>query len=152
MSNNLSSESPLSTSMFPVDDPMKTFTPGMSSALTPHDASPSFTSEHIMSALLFVAPIWKPILVRERPSARSIFPLSASAFTVAGLVLGMSKTVVTPPATAARDSVCMSALWVSPGSLKCTWASMPPAMICLPSRSHTSASGCSLSILKRLKS
>ena len=120
ISNNLSRDVPLSTSMFPVDDPMKTFTPGMSSALIPAFASPSRTNEHIMSALSFVAPIWKPIFVNARPVARSILPFKVSAVIVAGFVFGMSNTVVTPPATAAFDSVSMSALWVKPGSRKCT--------------------------------
>ena len=46
--------------------------------------------------------------------------------TTAGFVLGISMMEVTPPAAAARLSVRMSALWVSPGSRKCTWSSMMP--------------------------
>ena len=127
--------------MFPVDEPMNTFTPGMSSALIPFVGSPSRTNEQIMSVLSLVAPIWKAVFVKARPSASSIFSFRASGVMVAGLVFGMSNTVVTPPATAAFDSVTMSALCVSPGSRKCTCASIPPAMRCFPSRFHTSASG-----------
>ena len=128
-----------STSMLPVDEPMKTLTPGMSLAFSPVAGSPSLTRLQIWSALELLAPMWKPILARLRPLASCILPARASALMVAGLVLGMSKTVVTPPATAARDSVCMSALWVRPGSRKWTWASMPPAMMYLPWRSMASS-------------
>ena len=140
--NSFSRVSPWSTSMLPVDDPMNTFTPAMSSGLIPAASSPSSTILHIASALSFVAPMWNAIFEAHRPLARAIFALSASALVVAGEVLGMSMTVVTPPATAAIDSVDISALWVSPGSLKCTCASMPPAMRCLPVRSRTSGPAC----------
>ena len=61
--------------------------------------------------------------------ARTILPRRASAVTVAGLVLGISINDVTPPATAARLSVAISAFSVSPGSRKCTWVSMTPGMM-----------------------
>ena len=51
-----------------------------------------------------------------------------------GLVFGMSMNDVIPPSRAARDSLDMSAFAVMPGSRKCTWASIPPAMMTLPSR------------------
>ena len=52
--------------------------------------------------------------------------------TVGGDTLGISKKLVTPPATAARASVWMDALWVSPGSRKCTWSSINPGRIHFP--------------------
>ena len=44
----------------------------------------------------------------------------ASMVVVCGLVLGISIKEVIPPATAALDSVLIQALWVNPGSRKCT--------------------------------
>ena len=46
------------------------------------------------------------------------FSLRISIVTVCGLVLGISIKEVTPPAAAARDSLKISPLCVSPGSLK----------------------------------
>ena len=151
MAKSLSSEPPSSTSMFPVDEPMNTLTPGISDAFTPVPASPSLTSSRIMSALLLVAPIWKPVFMRLFSFAISILPFRAAASTVAGLVFGISNTVVTPPAAAARDSVAMSALWVSPGSRKWTCASMPPAIRYFPLRSTVFASGKALAMSSNMQ-
>ena len=56
-----------------------------------------------------------------------------------GLVFGISQTEVTPPATAARDSEKISALWVSPGSRKCTWVSINPGNSNSPEASNSSS-------------
>src|SRR5690606_14414236 len=56
---------------------------------------------------------------------------------VCGLVLGISINDVIPPAKAALDSVSMVALWVNPGSLKCTWSSITPGSTYFPSASIT---------------
>ena len=50
----------------------------------------------------------------------------AVAVVVAGSVLGISNTAVTPPCTAEREPVSRSSLWVRPGSRKCTWVSITP--------------------------
>ena len=109
---------PLSTSMFPVDDPMKTLTPAISSGVMPVSGSPSFTRRHISSAFELVAPIWKAIFPLALLFAVSILSFRAVAVVVGGLVFGMSMEYVTPPARAAFDSLAISALWVSPGSRK----------------------------------
>lgn len=48
------------------------------------------------------------------------------ASVMAGLVLGMAHTIVTPPAKAAAVPVAKSSLWVPPGSRRCTWTSISP--------------------------
>ena len=45
---------------------------------------------------------------------------------MAGLVLGMAHTMVTPPARAAAVPEEKSSLWVAPGSRRWTWTSMRP--------------------------
>ena len=45
---------------------------------------------------------------------------------VVGIVLGISRNVVTPPLAQARVAVCRSSLCVSPGSRKWTWSSITP--------------------------
>ena len=120
IANSLSSVSPASTSMFPVDDPMNTFTPAMSSGVIPVDSSPAVIRRQISSTLSLVAPIWNDILATDFSFASCTFPFNLSAVVVAGDVFGISMTLVTPPATAASDSVAISALCVSPGSRKCT--------------------------------
>jgi hypothetical protein len=57
---------------------------------------------------------------------RATLASRASALQVAGRTLGMSRTVVTPPATAAREPCAQSSLCAKPGSRKCTWASTAP--------------------------
>ena len=47
-------------------------------------------------------------------------------FDVGGLVFGISKTAVIPPATAALLPEFKSSVSVEPGSLKCVWVSMQP--------------------------
>ena len=59
----------------------------------------------------------------------------ASSTVVSGLVLGISKTAVTPPSTAAREPVSRSSLCSSPGSRKCTWLSTTPGRMCRPGQS-----------------
>ena len=46
---------------------------------------------------------------------------------------------VIPPAIAAFDSDCIDALWVNPGSLKCTWSSIIPGKRNKPSAFISSA-------------
>ena len=57
---------------------------------------------------------------READVSRAVAHLSsnASMVVVAGILFGISTTVVTPPATAANDSLAKVALCVSPGSRK----------------------------------
>lgn len=45
---------------------------------------------------------------------------------MAGLVLGMAHTMVTPPASAAAVPDAKSSLWVPPGSRRWTWTSISP--------------------------
>ena len=73
---------------------------------------------------------WRPGRSRSCPRrgrcARRYLSSSAAASSVGGVVLGMSMKLVRPPATAAADSVAMSALYSRPGSRKCTWSSIMP--------------------------
>ena len=48
------------------------------------------------------------------------FSSNNACVNVFGMVLGISINDVIPPAAAAFDSEAMVALWVKPGSLKCT--------------------------------
>ena len=74
---------------------------------------------------------------------------SVSALVVSGLVLGISKTVVTPPSTAAREPLSRSSLCSSPGSRKCTWLSITPGSICRPRQSIVCAGACRAEIADR---
>ena len=127
--NRRRSVSSRSTSMLPVLLPMKSFTPGL------RVVSRRFTS----SRLSLVAPRKKAwfTCISLRPSA-CLSP-SRAFVTVCGTTLGMSSTLVTPPAAAAMLSVCIVALRVSPGSRKCTWSSMTPGMSSMPSASTLTA-------------
>ena len=58
--------------------------------------------------------------MRLLAAPKAIRSCQRSSVVVGGLTLGISKTEVTPPASAARLSLSMSALWVIPGSRKCT--------------------------------
>ena len=60
------------------------------------------------------------------------FSASAARSVVGGCVFGMSRKLVTPPQSAANDSVASVALCVRPGSRQCTWSSMRPGRRCLP--------------------
>ena len=62
------------------------------------------------------------ILIEQKDPAAAIAYLSAnnSCVSALGTVFGISIKLVTPPATAARASLAIVALWVKPGSLKCT--------------------------------
>ena len=66
---------------------------------------------------------------------RSVLACSVAASTSGGVVLGMSSTLVKPPASAARVPVDRSSLCVWPGVRRCTCASIKPgsAVIVLPS-------------------
>ena len=132
MANTSSRALPESTSIFPVEDPMNTFNPAKSFALMPVCSSPLMIILCISATFLFVTPRWNMTWFAPFSAAIPIFSLSAAADIVGGLVFGISITVVTPPARAARDSVPISAFCTSPGSLKCTWASIPPAIMHLP--------------------
>ena len=52
---------------------------------------------------------------------------------------------VTPPSAAALLSLSMVALWVFPGSLKWTWSSITPGMMCIPAASVIFSQGTLLS-------
>ena len=58
---------------------------------------------------------------------------------VGGFVLGISKTAVTPPSSAAVEPVSMSSFSRCPGSRKWTWVSMTPGRTCSPRASKISA-------------
>ena len=55
--------------------------------------------------------------------------------SVSGLVLGISKTAVTPPITAPREPDSRSSLCERPGSRKCTCESTTPGRMCRPRQS-----------------
>ena len=133
--NNFSSASVLSTSIFPVDEPMNSFTPGTS-------CGSNCDSSAVLS---LVAPKKNEWLTWLFVAARANFSARVSSVVVCGTVLGMSKNVVTPPAAAARLSLSMSALSVRPGSRKCTWVSITPGITIQPEASivlSNGASGC----------
>lgn len=50
----------------------------------------------------------------------------AASSTVGGLVLGMARIIVIPPARAAEVALDQSSLWVAPGSLTWTCTSIKP--------------------------
>src|SRR5262245_21873012 len=62
----------------------------------------------------------------------------ASASVVEGSVLGISKTAVTPPSTAARLPLSRSSFHSRPGSRKCTWLSMTPGRTVRPAAAKVS--------------
>src|SRR5579863_5962450 len=74
-----------------------------------------------------------------RALARESFSSSASRVEVGGSVLGISKTPVTPPSTAAREPVSRSSFHSMPGSRKCTWVSMTPGSTVSPAASNTAS-------------
>ena len=49
-----------------------------------------------------------------------------SLLSTIGLVFAIQTTVVNPPLAADIEPVCISSLWVNPGSLKWTWTSISP--------------------------
>src|SRR5216684_1725745 len=65
------------------------------------------------------------------------FSLSASTSFVGGALLGMSKTVVTPPAAAAAVPLRKPSLYVAPGSRMWTWTSITPGRTKRPEASIT---------------
>jgi len=95
----------------PVDDPMNTLCQPRQASVRGPD----------IAALSCVPPTQKAKSQCMRPLARATLSLSAAASVVKGLVLGISKTAVTPPSTAARAPVSKSSLCLAPGSRKCTW-------------------------------
>ncbi len=83
-----------------------------------------------------IAPPQKPRSIQAWPSA--VFRLASSPATVVvgGTELsGMSMTVVTPPAAAARVAVAKPSHSVRPGSLTCTWVSTRPGSRAVSPRS-----------------
>ena len=62
-----------------------------------------------------------------------------------GLVLGISNTLVIPPAIAALLPECKSSVSVDPGSLKCVWVSMHPGKTVCPSAFITSLASSEIS-------
>ena len=73
------------------------------------------------------APPQKPTSTATLPRAQARFVSSASTSTVGGTEFsGMSISVVTPPAAAARVAVVKPSHSVRPGSLTCTWVSTRP--------------------------
>ena len=109
---------------------MKSFIPGIS--------SPGICES--VSMLSLVAPGKKAQFTWLFSLAAACFSRSVLTVVVCGFVLGMSKYEVTPPKAAALLSDSMSALWVSPGSRKCTCVSMIPGRMKHPSASMTSCS------------
>src|SRR5579884_3172942 len=67
----------------------------------------------------------------------AIFSLNNFSFVTTGWVVGMSNTVVVPPAAAPLLPLSKSSLWVIPGSLKWTWESMSPGITDRPVASIT---------------
>ena len=65
--------------------------------------------------------------------ARSNFLWNSALVDVGGLVLGISNTLVIPPATAALLPECKSSVSVEPGSLKWVCVSMHPGKTVCPS-------------------
>ena len=100
-----------STSRSPVDAPMNTFIPA-----APGSRSSSPTS----AAFSCVPPTQKAKSQCMRWRARRTLSARAASLVVSGLVLGISKTAVTPPSTAAREPVSKSSLCSMPGSRKWT--------------------------------
>src|SRR5262245_56520908 len=106
----------LSTSILPVEEPIKTF--------TPHTWLKSVF--RISARVSFAAHIKKELFANELRAQISYFSSSSFCVSVFGTVFGISIKEVTPPATAALDSVKISALCVRPGSRKWTWSSIQP--------------------------
>ena len=71
------------------------------------------------------------------PSAFSMIYLMVSGVSQGGFVLGIARTPVTPPASAAAEPVLTSSLWVWPGSRKCTCISNIEGMSTRPVPSMT---------------
>ena len=65
--------------------------------------------------------------------ARSNFFWNSTLVEVGGLVLGISNTLVIPPAIAALLPECKSSVSVEPGSLKWVWVSIHPGKTVWPS-------------------
>ena len=80
-------------------------------------------------ALPGTSPPQKAQSTRPSPAAASRLRSSASRVVVTGLLLsGMSTSVVTPPAAAARVAVSKPSHSVRPGSLTWTWLSTSPGI------------------------
>jgi len=101
----------------PAEEPMKTLTPAQPGRRSSTGSSAAFS---------WVPPMKKAKLQCMRPVARRILSSKVSRVTVSGLVLGISKTPVTPPITADREPEARSSLCSRPGSRKCTCVSMTP--------------------------
>ncbi len=116
----------LSTSKSPVLDPIKILMPQAGCTLLS------------ASRLSLVAPIKNPKLAAQLEAARASFQSSCFWSVVGGLQLGISRKLVTPPRTAARDPEARSSLSVAPGSRKCTWGSITPGISNRPAASMCS--------------
>ena len=118
------------TSRSPVDEPMNTLMPA-------HPAAAR--ARRHRSAFSRVPPTQKAKsqCMRSRGRAASC-RRALPRVVVSGLVLGISKTAVTPPITAAREPVSRSSLCSRPGSRKCTWVSMTPGRTWRPRQSMVS--------------
>jgi hypothetical protein len=80
--------------------------------------------------------------IRPWPAATSRLRRSASRVVVTGLLLsGMSTSVVTPPAAAARVALSKPSQSVRPGSLTWTWLSTSPGSSTASPRSSTGVPG-----------
>ncbi len=81
-----------------------------------------------------------PTSTAQRPSAAARLAWSAATVVVAGMLLsGMSRSVVTPPAAAARVALGKPSQSARPGSLTCTWVSTSPGKITASPASTTRA-------------
>ena len=97
----------------------------MRKALKPK--TPALYSSGSSAALPGIAPPQKPTSTWHCPRAAPRLISSASGVTVGGTELsGMSMSVVTPPAAAARVALANPSHAVRPGSLTCTWVSTSP--------------------------
>src|SRR5262245_60539334 len=83
----------------------------------------------------------RPKSTSARLDAISAFSSSTAALSTAGTVLGMSITVVMPPAAAAAVREPKSSLAGKPGSRLWTWASTPPGSTRSPVASTSSRPG-----------
>ena len=90
------------------------------------------------SRLSGTAPPQNPVSTWTVPAAHACFASSARTSSVGGMEFsGMSITVVTPPAAAARVALANPSHSVRPGSFTCTWVSTKPGSNTSSSASST---------------
>ena len=99
--------------------------------------APASTSSTISLVGISPAPPMNAKSTRLFLLAIAFFCSKASTVTVAGCVLGISTTVVTPPAVAALVPDSKFSLSGNPGSRRCTCMSIIPGRTSLPEASMT---------------